>query len=52
MNPKLIKFMVELQNQQPKEKENEYIYFNKGGGKKLFDVLTPAKVTVPVNKND
>lgn len=51
MNPRLIKFMVELQNQAPKEKDNEYIYFNKGGGKKLFDRLEPAKVTIPI-KND
>ncbi len=50
MNPRLIKFAVELQNGEQIEKKEKNIYFNNGGGKKFFNFLKEAKVTVPVNK--
>ena len=41
MNPRLIKFAVE-------KKSNEEINFNK----KFFNFFKPAKVTVPIEKNN
>ena len=52
MNPRLVKFAVELQNGERVEKDEKYIYFNHGGGKKFFDFIKEAKVTIPVNKNN
>ncbi len=53
MNPRLVKFAVELQNPTKKdEDESENINFKNGGGKKFFNFLKPAKVTVPVSKID
>lgn len=52
MNPRLIKFAVELQNQyEEKAEEPKNINFKNGGGKKLFDKFKFAKVTVPVIKD-
>ncbi len=52
MNPRLVKFAVELQNGECEKKEKNFIYFNTGSGKKFFNFLKTAKVTVPVNKNN
>ena len=52
MNPRLIKFVVDLQTQDVKEDDSKYINFkNNGGGKRIFDIAKLAKVTVPVNKD-
>lgn len=53
MNPRLIKFAVELQNgEAPKDDKPKYIKFkNGGGGKKVFDILKLAKVTIPIEKS-
>ena len=49
MNPKLIKFAVEMQYAEKAEKKsNEEINFNK----KFFNFFKPAKVTVPIEKNN
>ncbi len=50
MNPRLVKFAVELQNGERTEKTQKYINFKNGGGK-LFDIFKFAKITVPVDKN-
>ena len=48
MNPKLIKFTVELQNSaQVEEKETKNIYFST----KFFNLFKPAKVTIPIKKD-
>ena len=48
MNPKLIKFTVELQNNAVSEdKEQKTIYFSN----KFFNFFKPAKVTVPIKKD-
>ena len=53
MNPRLLKFMIELQTPEQKEEETKYINFtnNGSGGKKIFEVSKLAKVTIPVTKN-
>ncbi len=52
MNPRLIKFVIDLQTQKEEEQEQKYINFNNpGGGKKFFEIAKLAKVTVPVNKD-
>lgn len=52
MNPRLIKFAVELQNQyEEKEEETKNINFKNGGGKKFFDKFKLAKVTIPITKD-
>ena len=52
MNPRLIKFVVDLQTPQEKDEKQEFINFkNNGGGKRLFDIAKLAKVTVPVTKD-
>lgn len=50
MNPRLVKFAVELQNGEKKEKKQEYISFS-GGKKSVLDIYKSAYVTVPVDKN-
>ena len=50
MNPRLVKFTVELQNGEKTEKSQKYINF-RNGGNKIFDILKFAKITVPVDKN-
>lgn len=52
MNPRLIKFMVELQNQAPAEKHEENISLDKGSGCSFFERLFAKKapVTVPINR--
>ncbi len=50
MNPRLVKFTVELQNGVKEEKEQEYIHFSNGGKKDLFGLLKPVRVTIPVNE--
>lgn len=52
MNPRLIKFAVELQNAGKIEKEEKDINFKNGGRKNFFNFLKPAKVTVPVSRID
>ncbi len=52
MNPRLVKFAVELQNGEKVEKEQETINFKNGGEKKFFNFLEPAKVTVPIRNID
>ncbi len=52
MNPRLIKFMIELQTPEEKEEEQKFINFkNNGGGKRIFEVSKFAKVTIPVTKD-
>ena len=51
MNPRLIKFAVELQTAGQEIKEEETINF-KGGKRNFFNFLKPAKVTVPINRID
>ncbi len=52
MNPRLIKFAVELQNSgEKKEEETKNINFKGGSGKKFFRELKLAKVTVPITKD-
>ena len=53
MNPRLIKFAVELQNgTEKKEEKPKYIKFkNGGGGNKIFDIFKLAHVTIPIDKN-
>ena len=48
MNPRLIKFTVELQNAEKVEKTNKEITFKK----KFFNFFKPAKVTIPIDKNN
>ncbi|MBQ9246746.1 hypothetical protein IJ182_10820 [bacterium] len=52
MNPRLIKFVVDLQTTEEKEEESKkYIGFgSSGGGKNIFDIAKLAKVTVPVDR--
>ncbi len=50
MNPKLVKFAVELQNCEKVEKTKKDINF-RDGGHKLFDIFRLAKVTVPIDRN-
>ncbi len=53
MNPRLVKFAVELQNPAKKdEKDQQSINFKNGGNKKFFNFLKPAKVSIPVNRID
>ncbi len=52
MNPRILKFMIELQTTEKEEEEKKYINFkSNGGGKKLFEVSKLAKVTVPIIKD-
>ncbi len=51
MNPKLVKFMVEMQNSETKEKESKKeIILSKAYGRFLFDCTKLAKVTIPIDK--
>ena len=51
MNPRLIKFALELQSQDVPEKKPKYISFKGGKGEKdFFKVVKAAFVTVPVDK--
>ncbi len=52
MNPRLVKFVVELQNNEKIEqnKENE-IKLSKAYRNIFFSLKNAAKVTVPVDKN-
>ena len=54
MNPRLIKFTVELQNEQYNEKEKTFDNFKSNGKKeqKFFNFFRKlAEVTVPINKD-
>lgn len=52
MNPRLVKFTVQLQNGEKEEKTTKSIHFKQNGGNKnLFEILKLAKVTVPIDKN-
>lgn len=46
MNPKLVKFTVELQNHERKIEEKKTIYFSK---RNFFNFLKEAFVTIPVD---
>ena len=51
MTPKLIRFVIELQNEE-KEEEQKYINFKNGGGRKFFDIFAKqAKVTIPIERD-
>lgn len=50
MNPRLIKFAVELQNTERSECTIKYIDL-KNGGRKILDIFKFVKVTVPVDRN-
>ena len=54
MNPRLIKFMVELQNQATVEKNEENISLDKGSGNSFFEKLFAKKapVTVPISRTE
>ena len=53
MNPSLIMFAVELQNgEKIQQKETKKVEFRTNVGKRFFNFLKLAKVTVPVSKND
>ena len=54
MNPRLIKFMVELQNQAQAEKTEENISLDKNNGCGFFERLFSKKapVTVPINRTE
>ena len=50
MNPKLVKFTLELQSSAKAEKENEKN--NSNGGKKIFlGFYKPSYITIPINKD-
>lgn len=49
MNPRLVKFAVDLQNVEKVEKDNEKSNFYSGGGKKFLNFFKPAKVAVVVS---
>lgn len=52
MNPMLVKFAVELQNgEKIEKKEDETINFKYNGGKRFFNLLKLAKVTVPIENH-
>ena len=48
MNPRLIKLAVEIQNSEKIEKKESKINFKD----RFFNFLKPAKVTVPINKDN
>lgn len=48
MNPRLVKFAVELQSSGKIEKQEKTINFKQ----KFFNIFKPAKVTVPINKSN
>ena len=50
MNPRLVKFAVDLQNVEKNEHKEETKYFS-SSDKKFFNFLKPAKVTVVVDNN-
>lgn len=50
MNPKLVKFAVELQNGEKIEKTEKSINF-KNAEKRFFNLFKLAKVTVPIDRN-
>lgn len=52
MNPRLIKFAVELQNAEKVEKEVENINLKGVSNPRFFNLLKPAKVTVVINNID
>ncbi len=51
MNPRLVKFAVELQNGEKIENTKKNINFRNGGGRRLFDLFKLAKITVPIDRN-
>ena len=50
MNPRLVKFAVELQNQEKVEKQEETVKFK--SSHTFFNFFKPAKVSVVVNPID
>lgn len=50
MNPRLVKFAVDLQNQEKIEKKEETVKFS--SYQKFFNFYKPAKVAVVVNPID
>ena len=50
MNPRLVKFAVDLQNVEKIEEKKETVEFSKSV--KFFNLLKPAKVAVVVNPID
>ncbi len=52
MNPRLVKFAVELQNPKKEEEKENFKNFKNNGGKRFFNFLKPAKVTVPISEID
>ena len=52
MNPRLVKFAVELQNPKKDEEKENFKNFKNNGGKRFFNFLKPAKVTVPISEID
>ncbi len=51
MNPRLVKFVVELQNSNQSKDDEKYIYFNDSKKKNIFKINKCAKVTVPILKD-
>lgn len=52
MNPRLIKFAVELQTgDKPQDIGSKTIYFNKSTKKTLIDILKPATINLLIKNN-
>ncbi len=53
MTPKLIRFVIELQNEEKEqEQEQKYINFKNGGGKRFFNIFArQANVTIPIDRD-
>lgn len=52
MNPRLVRFAVELQTNDREEKKEETISFkDSSAGRKFFNFFKMAAVSIPVNKH-
>ena len=51
MNPRLVKFVVELQNCNSVEEKQKYIHFVDGKKDTFLNIYKNAKVTIPVSKD-
>ena len=53
MNPRLIKFVIDLQTPEQEEEKTKRINFkNNGGGKRIFDISKLANATIPIEKGN
>lgn len=51
MNSRLAKIAIEMQLEEKKEKKTEYISFNNGREKRIFNFFKSTFATVPVKKD-